>query len=134
MEIDESKNIILFYDGECGFCNSAVQLVLKHRKHNSIYFATLQSDLAKRLLDEKGIEIKLDTLYFFKNGKIYHKSTASLHITSELNFPFPLFQIFFIIPRFMRDAVYSFIAKRRHRIQNGYCVLPTKEEKELFLF
>ena len=133
MKIDVSKNIILFYDGECGFCNSAVQFVLKHRKHNSIYFATLQSDLAKHLLGEKGIEIKLDTLYFFKDGKVYHKSTAALHITSELKFPFPLFQVFFIVPRFIRDAVYSFIAKRRHKIQNSFCVLPTEEEKGLFI-
>jgi hypothetical protein len=33
----------------------------------------------------------------------------------------------------MRDAVYSFIAKRRHKIQNSFCVLPTEEEKELFI-
>jgi predicted DCC family thiol-disulfide oxidoreductase YuxK len=69
VEIDVAKNIILFYDGDCGLCNSSVQFVLKHRKHNAIYFATLQSDLAKQTLNKKGIEIKLDTLYFLKNEK-----------------------------------------------------------------
>lgn len=133
MEINETKNIIIFYDGECGFCNSSVQFVLKHRKHNQIYFATLQSDLAKRLLSNKGIEIKLDTLYYLKNNEVYHKSTAGLRITSELKFPYPLLNVLFVVPKFIRDAVYSFIAKRRHNIQNGFCVLPTEEEKELFI-
>lgn len=133
MEINETKNIIIFYDGECGFCNSSVQFVLKHRKHNQIYFATLQSDLAKRVLSNKGVEIKLDTLYYLKNNEVYHKSTAGLRITSELKFPYPLLKILFVVPKFIRDVVYSFIAKRRHNIQNGFCVLPTEEEKELFI-
>ena len=134
MEIDETKNIIIFFDGECGFCNSSVQFVLKHRKHNSIYFSTLQSDLAKRVLNKKGIEIKLDTLYFLKNNEVYHKSTAGLRITSELKFPYSLFKVFLIVPKFIRDAIYSFVAKRRHKIQNGFCVLPTEQEKELFIY
>lgn len=133
MEIDVAKNIILFYDGDCGLCNSSVQFVLKHRKHNAIYFATLQSDLAKQTLNKKGIEIKLDTLYFLKNDKVYHKSTAGLRITSELKFPYPLLKVFLIIPKFIRDTVYSFIANRRHKIQNGFCLLPTELEKELFI-
>jgi len=133
VEIDVAKNIILFYDGDCGLCNSSVQFVLKHRKHNAIYFATLQSDLAKQTLNKKGIEIKLDTLYFLKNDKVYHKSTAGLRITSELKFPYPLLKVFLIIPKFIRDTVYSFIANRRHKIQNGFCLLPTELEKELFI-
>lgn len=133
MEIDVAKNIILFYDGDCGFCNSSVQFVLKHRKHNAIYFATLQSDLAKQTLNKKGIEIKLDTLYFLKDDKVYHKSTAALRITSELKFPYPFLKVFLIVPKFIRDVVYSFIANRRYKIQNGFCLLPTELEKELFI-
>ena len=133
MEIDGTKNIIIFYDGECGFCHSSVQFVLKHRKHNSIYFSTLQTDLAKRVLNKKGIEIKLDTLYFLKNNEVYHKSTAGLRITSELKFPYPLFKVFLIVPKFIRDAIYSFVAKRRHKIGNSFCVLPTEEESKLFI-
>jgi len=133
VKIDVAKKIILFYDGDCGFCNSSVQFVLKHRKHDSIYFATLQSDLAKRILTDKGIKIKLDTLYFLKNNKVYDKSTAGLRITSELKFPYPLLKTLLIIPKFMRYAVYVFIANRRHKIQNSFCVLPTEAEKKLFI-
>jgi len=134
VKIDDSKNIILFYDGDCGFCNSSVQFVLNHRKHNHIYFATLQSDFAKELLTARGIDIKLDTLYVLKNNTIYDKSSGGLQLTSELKFPFPILKVFYIIPKFIRDIFYTYIAKRRHKISNSFCVLPTEEEKRLFLF
>jgi len=38
-----------------------------------------------------------------------------------------------IIPRFLRDWVYDQIAKRRHTIKNGFCALPTADERRLFL-
>ena len=133
MNIDVTKNNILFYDGDCGFCNSSVQFVLKHRKHDHIYFATLQSDFAKEILNNKGIIIKLDTLYYLKNNTIYDKSSAALHLVNELTLFFSIFKIFYIIPKIIRDYVYSLIAKRRHQINNSFCVIPNSEEKKLFL-
>lgn len=133
MELTDSKNKILFYDGDCGFCNSSVQIVLKNKKIDDIYFATLQSKFAINTLNKKGIEIKLDTLYYLKNETIYSKSSAALQITKDLKFPFPLFLGFYIIPRFIRDLVYTAIANRRHKIKSGFCVIPLENEKKLFL-
>jgi predicted DCC family thiol-disulfide oxidoreductase YuxK len=133
MDLVESKNKILFYDGECGFCNSSVQFVLKNKKVNDIFFVTLQSKFAQQILNKKGIQIKLDTLYFLKNDKIYSKSSAGLQLTKELKFPYPLFLGFYIIPKFIRDFVYTSIAKRRHNIRSGFCLLPKENEKKYFL-
>ena len=123
MKINESINIILFYDGECGFCNSSVQFVLNHQKTNTVYFASLQSKLAQDFLTKKGITIKLDTLYLFKNNTIYSKSSAVLCVTTELKFPFNFLVSFLIIPKFLRDFIYSQISKNRHKLNNGYCVI-----------
>ena len=133
MGLTDSKNKILFYDGDCGFCNSSVQFVLKNKKVDDIYFATLQSKFAKKILEEKEIEIKMDTLYYLKDKKIYSKSSAGIQIIKELKFPYPLLLVFYIVPKFIRDSVYSFIAKRRHKIRAGYCMLPLENEKKLFL-
>lgn len=133
MEIDDSKNIILFYDGECGFCNSSVQFVLKHKKHNRIYFSTLQSDFAKERLNKNGISIELDTLYLLKKNTIYDKSNGALQLASELKFPFNLLKVFFIIPVFIRDRIYTYIANRRHKIRSKFCVKPTEDEKKFFI-
>jgi len=131
MEIEKDQKI-LFYDGDCGFCNSSVQFVLSHKK-NDIYFATLQSNFAQQTLNSKGIDIKLDTLYYLKNNTVYSKSSAGLQISNELKFPFPLFQLFYIVPPFIRDYFYTSIAKRRHKLKAGHCVIPSETDKIFFL-
>ena len=46
---------LLFYDGLCGFCNAAVQWLLKHDKHDRFRFAAQQSAFAQELLARHGI-------------------------------------------------------------------------------
>lgn len=132
MSRNENDIPIVFYDGSCGFCNSSVQFILKKRKQ-TIHFATLQSSLAKEVLNKEGIEIQMDTLYLYVNGKVDNRSTAALKICTYLKGGYPLMMGFWIVPKFIRDGVYNYIAKRRHKIRAGYCVIPTEEEKALFL-
>ncbi|NGP46589.1 DUF393 domain-containing protein [Bacillaceae bacterium SIJ1] len=44
---------IVFFDGECSFCDAAVQFLIRHDPNKRLYFASLQSDLAANLLDSK---------------------------------------------------------------------------------
>jgi predicted DCC family thiol-disulfide oxidoreductase YuxK len=41
---------IVFYDGECGFCNRTVAFVLKKQKGNAIYFTALQTAIRQAFL------------------------------------------------------------------------------------
>lgn len=132
MNADFKNKKVIFYDGDCGFCNSSVQFILKKRK-SEFYFIPLQSDLAKSILQKFNIQIEMDTIYFLVNDKIYNKSSAGLQITKHLKNLYPLLFAFYIVPKFMRDWVYNFIAKRRHKLRAGYCALPTVEEKKYFL-
>lgn len=130
----KSKEVapIVFYDGDCGFCSSTVQFILKRRKEE-INFCPLQSDFASIRLQEEGMKINMDTIYYLKNEKIYERSSAAIQIAKSLNGLYPLLVVFYIVPRFIRDGVYNAIAKRRHRIRAGYCVIPSEEEKKLFI-
>ena len=47
--------------------------------------------------------------------RAYSKSTASLEIARRLDRLWPALYAFIIIPAFIRDAVYGFIAARRRR-------------------
>lgn len=61
---------IVFYDGDCGFCNTSVQLILKNRKVD-FYFIPLQSEISHQIMAKFNVEIKMNTLYLLENGKLY---------------------------------------------------------------
>ncbi len=125
---------ILFYDGECPFCNRAVAFVLKHKKAKAkVYFSALQSDFAKQKLGEKNISIKMDTLYLIKNQKVYDKSSAAILVCKNFKFPFNLLLTFYVVPKFLRDFVYTQIAKRRQKIGKSYCVVPKTSDQQFFI-
>lgn len=132
MNIDQHK--IIFYDGDCGFCNRSVQFALDHEKKSELHFCALQSQLTHDFFKQKGFpEPDLSTFYYWNGSKLASKSSAALNLTRELRFPWPLFGVFKLVPRFIRDWVYDGIAKRRHRISNGFCMLPQANQLKRFL-
>ena len=132
MSDEFSYDRIIFYDGECGFCNSTVQFILKKRSKD-FYFVSLQSDKAKKLLEPHSVIIEVDTIYYLKQDILSERSNAALRILRDIKGLYPLLQIFYLIPRFLRDAIYNSIAKRRHRIRKGFCLTLQEEEKKYFL-
>jgi predicted DCC family thiol-disulfide oxidoreductase YuxK len=125
---------IVFYDGDCGFCNRTVQFILKKNNKKNIKFAALQSETAKKLFSHYNFpEPDLSTFYFFEGEKLTSKSSGALALTKHLVFPYLFFGFFKIIPKRLRDKMYDFIADRRHKLAVGFCALPTEEEKKRFL-
>ena len=131
----DGKNVpIVLYDGDCGFCNRSVAFVMKKDKTQSIHFAAIQSDYTKQLFIEKGWDSPdLSTFYFIENEVLFQKSNAALKVAGYFNMPLSMLVVFKIVPRFLRDSVYDFIAKRRQKISNGFCVMPTEEERKRFI-
>lgn len=131
MELDRK---IIFYDGECGFCNLSVQFVLNHERTDDIYFSSLQSDYASVFF--KSLELPdpdLSTFYFYNNGVLFEKSTAALKVLPNLKWYLQIAVIGWVVPRILRDKLYDFVAKRRKKLANGFCVLPTAEQQQRFL-
>lgn len=129
-------NKILLFDGDCNLCSNTVRYILKKNKDESIYFASLQSDFAKQLLQQYNINIaSLSTLVFIDNEQVYLRSSAALRIARYLQWPFPLLQIFAIVPLFLRDAVYKLIAKNRKRFfkNSESCLMPSEKLNKRFL-
>jgi predicted DCC family thiol-disulfide oxidoreductase YuxK len=126
---------IVFFDGVCNLCNASVQWLIKRDQKHQFRFAPLQGETAKlhlKITDENAIP---QSVILFENGKVYQKSTAALRLAVKLGFPWFLAGIFFIIPRFLRDWVYDYIARNRYRWfgKKDACMIPTPELKALFL-
>lgn len=130
---------IIFFDGVCNLCNSLIDYVINRNKNKSIYYATLQSDIAKSKLKEYNniiLEPDFKTIYYYKNGIVHSKSSAILHIFLELSYLHKISaKILLLIPKFIRDYIYNIIARNRYRFfgKKQTCRLPTKEEKQQFL-
>ncbi|TXE15112.1 thiol-disulfide oxidoreductase DCC family protein [Seonamhaeicola algicola] len=136
INIPKNKKLILF-DGVCNLCNSSVQYVIKHDKNNVFLFAPLQSNIGQALIKKYDLDTKvIDSvlLYSPENGIVY-KSSAALAIAKHLGFPRNLLAVFYIIPAFIRNIVYDFIAKNRYKWygKKEACMIPTPELKSKFL-
>lgn len=136
VQLEGNKQLILF-DGVCNLCNSSIQFVIKRDKRNHFLFAPLQGETGKQIIEQFNIDTtKVDSiLLYIPNKGIYIKSTAALKIASKLGFALNLAVIFFIVPTFIRNWVYDFVAKHRYKWfgKKESCMIPTVELKQKFL-
>ena len=135
MKESKSNKVILF-DGVCNFCNGAINFVIKKDKKNVFKFAALQSEIGKTLLSKYKIDTsKVDSIILLDGDDCYVKSSAALRIAKHMSGGYPLLYGFLILPRFIRDAVYDFIARNRYKWfgKKDSCMIPTPELKEKFL-
>ena len=136
IDITKHKKLILF-DGVCNLCDASVQFIIKHDKKDIFRFAALQSEIGQKVIEHFKIDThKTDSilLYSEENG-ISYKSTAALKVASKLGFPINLLAIFLIMPAFIRNWVYDYIAKNRYQWygKKEACMIPNPELKSKFL-
>jgi len=132
----ESNHKIILFDGICNLCNTAVNLVINIDKKDLFRFAALQSDIGQTLISKYNIDrSNTDSIILIENKKAYIKSTAALRIAKNLPGAYPLLYCFIIIPSFIRNWVYDYIAKNRYRWygKKESCMIPTPKLQKKFL-
>lgn len=133
---EKSKAVILF-DGVCNLCNASVQLVIKNDPGAYFHFASLQSDAGFALLKKYDLPALAspESLVLIEDNKAYQYSTAALRIARQLKSWHRFLYAFIIVPAFLRNAVYKFIARNRYKWwgKQDSCWLPTPDLKDRFL-
>ncbi len=126
---------ILLFDGNCGLCNRSVKLILRKEKNHDLFFCALQSDIGKEILKHFELEDNADTMVLIKNGKAYLRSGAALRVTGYMKGLWPLMMGFLIIPAFLRNDVYDYVAAQRITWYGtaDYCEMMTPELRHRFL-
>ena len=134
--VKEPKKIILF-DGVCNVCNGFVQFVIKRDKEDLFRYASLQSEIAQKLLSERKIHTqRIDSVILIEPGVAYFiKSDAALEIGKGLKGYRTLSKILGLIPSSLRNIVYDLIARNRYSWfgKKDECMIPTPEIKSKFL-
>lgn len=110
---------ILFYDGHCGLCHSAVKFVLKHdRLGKTFRFAPLQGTTFQQLVPARDREGLPDSVVVLtSDGELLVRSSAFVHILRRLGGGWRILAgAIAMVPRPLRDAAYNWIAGTRYRV------------------
>jgi predicted DCC family thiol-disulfide oxidoreductase YuxK len=117
---------VILFDGVCVFCSRWVRFVVERDPSARFRFTPIQSAYGTRLAQALGIDADdPDTNAVIHGGAAYFRSDAALTVLSQLS-GWSWTRLLFAVPRPLRDAVYSLVAKNRYRIFGKYdaCIVP----------
>lgn len=132
---DAAGPIILF-DAECILCSANAQFVLSHDRSKRFRLASMQGEVGAGLYRRFGIDpANPDSIIIVDGDRMLRDSDAVLAIYAGLGWPWKALSVFRLIPRFLRDPLYLFIARNRYRIfgKRDSCWLPAPEYRDRLL-
>ncbi len=115
---------VLFFDGECGFCDRAVRFTMEHDRSGRIQAAALQGESAAHLLAPFASVLRTvdSTLLYLpgeggREAKVLLYSDAALAVLRLLGGGWAVLGVLgHVVPRWIRDAAYKAFAKRRFQL------------------
>lgn len=124
---------VLFFDGMCNLCSRSVQFVLKRDRKRIFLFGSLQSP--KGAAAQKQVGQAADSFILFYKGRYYIQSDAAIKTALLLGGAWKIVAAAYIVPRFIRNAVYRFVARNRYKWfgKRESCMVPRPEYAAQFL-
>ena len=135
MDQPPPDNVIVF-DGVCNLCNRAVSFIIERDSARVFRFSSMQSEAGAGLLSAHGIDPgNVDTLLLIRGGTPYIRSDAAIEIAKALDRPWRWVAIIRVIPKRIRDRVYSWVAANRYRWfgKRSECMTPTSGQRGRFV-
>jgi predicted DCC family thiol-disulfide oxidoreductase YuxK len=129
------ENLVLF-DGVCNLCTASVQFIIRHDRAAIFYFAPLQSEIGREICQSQGLDpVDVQTFVLISRGRMLVRSDAAIEAISRFGGAWKFVRIFRLIPRVVRDWIYSTIARNRYRWfgRTDACMIPTPDVKVRFL-
>ncbi len=128
---------LVFYDGQCGFCDRAVSQLLRLDRKVLFVFAPLQGQTAKRFLGPGGTSE--ETMVLIENfegetPKMYLLGQAALRCLWLVGGIWTVPGLLSFLPKFLINPAYRFVARHRHRLfRKESCRIPDSEQMSRFL-
>lgn len=129
------ENPIVLFDGVCNYCNAMVNFAIRHDKKAIIKFAPLQSEAGKMLREKYQVDPGIDSVILIDNDKVYTYSDAALRITKYLRWPSKSLYAFMMVPKFIRQPFYRWVARNRYKWfgKKEVCMVPGPGVRARFL-
>lgn len=130
--------MMLYYDGECGFCHAVIRFLVAEDKKDIISFSSLQGEHIRTKFSQNEINSFPDSIVLVtENGGIYLKSMAIIMMLVGMGgFWRSIGNLLQLIPKPLRDIVYTAIGKIRKKIfarPDSLCPLLSPELRQKFL-
>jgi predicted DCC family thiol-disulfide oxidoreductase YuxK len=129
-------NRIILFDGECNFCDSSVQFIIKRDPSAHFHFTSLQSEKGVELSKKYAIPDEVDSLVLIENGRVYTKSSAALRIAKKLDGLWHLLFLLILVPPIIRNGFYDYFAANRYKWfgkKEDACMLPSPDDRKRFI-
>lgn len=125
---------IVFFDGVCGLCNRFVDILLRVDRNARFRFAPLQGSAARELLPPDRARA-LESVVYLRDGVALQRSDAAIRILMDLGGWRRGFGLLLLVPRFIRDFIYAWVARNRYAWfrKREACRVPTDAERARFL-
>jgi predicted DCC family thiol-disulfide oxidoreductase YuxK len=102
---------IIYYDAYCNLCFRFVNMIRKWDIRQVFDYEPIQSLKSEGILPSPD---QMKSVLLFDNHIFYSKSDAVLRIARFLRTPVSWLYGFTIVPKFIRDKVYDFVASNRY--------------------
>lgn len=132
----QRQTYYIYFDGVCHLCTGWVQWLIRRDRYDRFRFIPLQSPAGREFLLRQSINpADLHTIYLSFEQQVYARSSAVLHIAGGLPGLWPVLRVLFLVPGFLRDAIYRYVAKNRYRWWGKYdqCMVPDEKVKRKFI-
>lgn len=131
-----NKGPIIIFDAICVLCSFNAQFILKYDKAHYFRLASMQGAIGTALYQKFDMNPNdPDTLIIVNGARIITDSDAVIYIYGNLGWPWRIMAICKIIPKFIRDPIYRFIARNRYRIfgKRETCWMPAPADRDRIL-
>ena len=117
LSVDDPGGPVILFDAECVLCSANAQFVLKHDKVGHFRLVSMQSDIGAAIYRKHGLDSRDPiSMLVVEGDRIRQDSDAVLSIYEGLGLPWRLFGILRIVPAFLRDLAYRWVARNRYRL------------------
>jgi len=131
MRAEPAEQPIIVFDAMCVLCSANAAFVLRHDSAGHFRLASMQGEVGAGLYRRFGIDpANPETLIVVAGDRVQRDSDAVIAIWAGLDHPWNLLALFRVVPRWLRDPVYRFVARHRYRLfgRRQSCWLPTPDQ------
>ena len=126
----DARQPLIVFDGVCVLCSGFVRMVVRLDRQNRFRFATAQSPFGEALFRKHGLRTdSYETNLVLVDGIAFTQLDSFVAVMSELGWPWRAASALLLLPRPLRDWLYTCIAGNRYALfgRKDSCDIPSAE-------